>query len=274
MATFLNEYRIRLPFTLEEYQIGQLYSVGEASKDETGGGEGWKWVKNEPFEGVIPHDKGGVPRKGQYTEKILYLGTKFPNQFRCLARQSVFEVLEKSWNCYPYIVTEYTNPSYMKENFQMVITSLHNSGTNIEENVFGLNEGQLKERSVDLLDIVNDFSDMRDFKASEDPSHFQSKKDARGLLKGAYWIHDQPSAVTVYKMVETKLSWNGWESKLNDMFQKTVKRTLLRFNRKVFCSMDQWLSLNIGDVRKFENEVKKELDSKRDQGTVIGTRES
>lgn len=29
-----------LPLTVEEYQVGQLWSVAEASKAETGGGEG------------------------------------------------------------------------------------------------------------------------------------------------------------------------------------------------------------------------------------------
>ena len=35
-----NFSRIVLPLTVDEYQIGQLYSVAEASKHETGGGEG------------------------------------------------------------------------------------------------------------------------------------------------------------------------------------------------------------------------------------------
>ena len=34
------EYRIALPLELEEYNRGLLYSVAEASKNETGGGEG------------------------------------------------------------------------------------------------------------------------------------------------------------------------------------------------------------------------------------------
>lgn len=274
MADFVHEYRIRLPFTLDEYKIGQLYSVGKASKDETGGKEGWKWVTNEPFNGVIPHDPSGTQRTGQYTHKILYLGTKFPNQFRCLTRHNMFEVHEKSWNCYPFVVTEYTNPSYMKDNFRMIITSLHQEGTKIEENALGLSDAKLGQRSVDLLDIVNDFADVRDFKESEDPSSFQSKKTQRGPLKGTYWIHDQPVAITIYKVVDLHLNWNGWESKLQDKLLKVVRRTLLRFNRTVFCLMDDWVQLSINDVRKIEDEVKKELDSMRDQGPVIGAKES
>lgn len=45
--------------------MGQLYSVAEASKNETGGGEGVEVLKNEPYE------KDG--EKGQYTHKIYHL---------------------------------------------------------------------------------------------------------------------------------------------------------------------------------------------------------
>lgn len=46
--------------------MGQLYSVAQASKNETGGGEGVEVVKNEPFE----DEKMG---KGQFTHKIYHL---------------------------------------------------------------------------------------------------------------------------------------------------------------------------------------------------------
>lgn len=48
-----------------QYQVGQLYAVAEASKNETGGGEGVEVIVNEPYE------KDG--EKGQYTHKMYYL---------------------------------------------------------------------------------------------------------------------------------------------------------------------------------------------------------
>ena len=53
------------PIYCFQYEVGQLYSVAEASKNETGGGEGVEVIKNEPFE------EG--ERKGQFTHKIYYL---------------------------------------------------------------------------------------------------------------------------------------------------------------------------------------------------------
>lgn len=54
-----------------QYQVGQLFSVAEASKNETGGGEGIEVLKNEPYE----HNG----EKGQYTHKIYHLKRCVPS---------------------------------------------------------------------------------------------------------------------------------------------------------------------------------------------------
>lgn len=48
-----------------QYQVGQLYAVAEASKNETGGGDGVEVIENEPY------DEDG--EKGQYTYKVYHL---------------------------------------------------------------------------------------------------------------------------------------------------------------------------------------------------------
>ena len=55
-------------------QVAQLYSVAEASKNETGGGEGVEVLKNEPYEDVPLLN--GKFTKGQYTHKIYHLASK------------------------------------------------------------------------------------------------------------------------------------------------------------------------------------------------------
>ena len=70
----IKEYRVTLPMTVEEYQVAQLYSVAEASKNETGGGEGVEVLKNEPYDDVPLLN--GKFTKGQYTYKIYHLASK------------------------------------------------------------------------------------------------------------------------------------------------------------------------------------------------------
>ena len=64
----ITEFRVLLPLTVEEYQVGQLFSVAEASKNETGGGEGIEVLKNEPYQG--PPLCGNQYDEGQYTLKV------------------------------------------------------------------------------------------------------------------------------------------------------------------------------------------------------------
>jgi len=70
----IKEFRIVMPLTVEEYQIGQLYSTCEASMKETGGGEGIEVLKNELFDNVSL--LGGKYHTGQYTHKIFHIQSK------------------------------------------------------------------------------------------------------------------------------------------------------------------------------------------------------
>uniref|UniRef100_A0A803W503 Phosphatidylinositol transfer protein alpha isoform n=1 Tax=Ficedula albicollis TaxID=59894 RepID=A0A803W503_FICAL len=89
--------RVILPVSVEEYQVGQLYSVAEASKNETGGGEGVEVLVNEPYE------RDG--ERGQYTHKIYHLQSKVPTFVRMLAPEGALNIHEKAWNAYPYCRT-------------------------------------------------------------------------------------------------------------------------------------------------------------------------
>lgn len=60
-----------MPLTVEEYQVGQLWSVAEASKAETGGGEGVEVRENRPFTDTAL--LGGRYNEGQYTHKVYHL---------------------------------------------------------------------------------------------------------------------------------------------------------------------------------------------------------
>lgn len=63
--------RIIMPMTCDEYHVAQLYSVADASKKETGGGEGIEIVANEPY--VNKPIFHGEFSEGQYTYKIYHL---------------------------------------------------------------------------------------------------------------------------------------------------------------------------------------------------------
>lgn len=113
-------------FNFFQYQVAQLYSVAEASKNETGGGEGIEVLKNEPFDN---HPLlGGKYSSGQYTYKIYHLASKVPAFIRLLAPKGSLEIHEEAWNAYPYCRTVITvglilcNSSLSKFNFYNFFT--------------------------------------------------------------------------------------------------------------------------------------------------------
>ncbi|XP_066924136.1 phosphatidylinositol transfer protein alpha isoform-like [Clytia hemisphaerica] len=272
VSSVIREYRICLPMSVEEYHIGQLYGVAEASKNETGGGEGVEVVINEPREEVIPGEGTGAVMKSQYTHKVFHLESKVPAILRKLAPSGALTLHEKAWNAYPYCRTVYTN-DYMKDGFHIVIETRHEAGTGDIDNVHSLSPNQYKKRVVDRIDIANDKCDTRDYKETEDPTKFKSEKTGRGPLQGAGWEKKQDPVMTCYKLYHIEFKWMGLQSVVENMIVKTVRRLLFNFHRQVFCWIDKWHGMTIEDIRVLEAKTKEDLDKMRVTGEVKGMRE-
>ncbi|XP_042773034.1 phosphatidylinositol transfer protein alpha isoform isoform X1 [Panthera tigris] len=225
----LKEYRVILPVSVDEYQVGQLYSVAEASKNETGGGEGVEVLVNEPYE------KDG--EKGQYTHKIYHLQSKVPTFVRMLAPEGALNIHEKAWNAYPYCRTVITN-EYMKEDFLIKIETWHKPDLGTQENVHKLEPEAWKHVEAIYIDIADRSQVLsKDYKAEEDPAKFKSIKTGRGPL-GPNW--------------------------------KQERRLFTNFHRQLFCWLDKWVDLTMDDIRRMEEETKRQLDEMRQKDPVKG----
>ena len=270
------EYRIPLPISVDEYKIGQLYAVAEASKNETGGGDGVEVVKNEPAD----HEKFG---KCQYTYKIFHLSSKVPGIIRAIAPKGSLEVYEEAWNAYPYCRTVYSN-GYMKESFHILIDTWHKQGNKDIENVHELTAKQVKKRQIMNIDIANDKVDPRDYKEDEDPTKFKSEKTGRGPL-GPNWqddiknqeeSEDKPAVpiMTCYKLYGIKFKWWGLQTKVEGIIVRAVLRLLTNFHRQLFCWLDKWFGMTMEDIRVLEEQTKADLEEQRNQGEVRGMSEN
>lgn len=278
-SSIIREYRIAMPLTGEEYRIGQLYSVAEASKRETGGCEGVEVFVNRPvtpdemktlpFKDQLQPSKGGQPASCQYTHKRLYVASKMPYFVRAIAPTNSLEVDEKSWNCYPYIRTEYSN-RYMRDNFHIVIETRHETGE--RENVHNLNQQELIKRRVIKIDIANDECEARDYQENEDPKKFKSTKTARGPLLGKEWEKEQKPVMYVHKLYRILFKWKLLQNKVESVIVSSVRRVLFNFHRQTFCSIDAWIGMSIEDIRKLEEETKTVLKELRNKGEAKGMR--
>ncbi|KAI5929868.1 Phosphatidylinositol transfer protein beta isoform [Manis javanica] len=259
----IKEFRVVLPCSVQEYQVGQLYSVAEASKNETGGGEGIEVLKNEPYE------KDG--EKGQYTHKIYHLKSKVPAFVRMIAPEGSLVFHEKAWNAYPYCRTIVTN-EYMKDDFFIKIETWHKPDLGTLENVHGLDPNTWKTVEIVHIDIADRSQvEPADYKADEDPALFQSVKTKRGPL-GPNWkkeLANDPdcSQMCAYKLVTIKFKWWGLQSKVENFIQKQEKRIFTNFHRQLFCWIDKWIDLTMEDIRRMEDETQKELETMRKKGS-------
>uniref|UniRef100_A0A087Y5J5 Phosphatidylinositol transfer protein beta isoform n=1 Tax=Poecilia formosa TaxID=48698 RepID=A0A087Y5J5_POEFO len=263
----LKQNRVVLPCSIEEYQVGQLFSVAEASKNETGGGEGIEVLKNEPYE------KDG--EKGQYTHKIYHLNSKVPGFVRLIAPEGSLVFHEKAWNAYPYCRTIVTN-EYMKDSFFIKIETWHKPDMGTQENVHKVDSSIWKNVAVVPIDIADRSQvSASDYKPDEDPANFKSVKTGRGPLEPT-WKQDLASTtdcpkMCAYKLVTVKFKWWGLQTKVENFIHEQEKRIFTNFHRQLFCWIDKWVDLNMDDIRRMEAETQKELEELRKQGEVRGT---
>jgi len=263
------EFRVLLPMTVEEYQVAQLYSVAEASKNETGGGEGIEVLRNEPYAGKPLLN--GAYDSGQYTLKMFHLASRVPAVIRAVAPTGSLDIQEEAWNAYPYCRTIVTNPGYMKDAFHVKIETLHAQDGGTQVNAHNLNQKQLVERKVITIDIANDPVAASDYKPDEDPTKYRSEKAGRGPL-AKDWSKTTTPIMCAYKLVTCEFRWFGLQGKIEDFIMTTERRIFTNFHRQVFCWMDRWFGFSMEDIRAIEAKTKEELDEKRRKGSVRGTK--
>jgi hypothetical protein len=207
---YIKEYRILMPLSVEEYKIAQLYMVAKFSRERTKKGEGVEILVNEPFE----NENG----KGQFTHKIIHLGSHLPGWVKSLIPASMSQVEEKAWNAYPYVKNVYTCP-FFGERFSIVSETRYFDDDGTQENVHNLDAAQLKQREVEFIDIAMEEADPRYYKKEEDPKLFKSAKTSRGPL-AKDWQKTQKPLMCIYKVAYVEFKVWGLQTTAESWIQK------------------------------------------------------
>ncbi|CAH2980857.1 unnamed protein product [Chilo suppressalis] len=245
------EYRICMPMTVEEYQIGQLYMIARHSFEQSSNGEGVEVVANEQ---VVDQIYG----HGQHTEKRIHLSSHLPYWLQSLIPK-VFYVTEKAWNYYPYTTTEYTCSFIPK--FAISIQTRYEDDNGTTENCLGLTAEELEQREVDFLDIAYDDIKPHHYKEAEDPKYYKSEKTGRGpLVEG--WRDTQKPIMCCYKVVSVKFEVWGLQTKVEEYVQGAIREILVLGHRQAFAWMDDWYNMTIDDVREYESEMQAKTNIK------------
>ena len=69
-----------------------------------------------------------------------------------------------------------------------------------------------------------------------------------------------------------EFKWFGLQTKVESFILQTEKRLFTNFHRQVFCWTDKWHGMTMADIRALEDKTKEELEKKRAEGEVCGTK--
>ncbi|KAK2818639.1 hypothetical protein Q5P01_024200 [Channa striata] len=259
----IKEYRIPMPMSVEEYRIAQLYMIQKKSREEScGEGSGVEILENKPYE-------DGPGGSGQYTHKVYHIGKHIPSWFCAILPQAALRVEEESWNAYPYTRTRYTCP--FVEKFSIDIETYYKPDTGNQGDVFSLSSAEKRQRTVDPIDIVNDYIPPHEYLAEEDPKLFQSVKTKRGPLSDV-WIEEisqspgQSPVMCAYKLCKVEFRYWGMQSKIERFIHDVgLRKVMVRAHRQAWCWQDEWYGLTIEDIRQLELETQLALAKKMAQ---------
>ncbi|XP_052247564.1 protein retinal degeneration B-like isoform X1 [Dreissena polymorpha] len=259
----VKEYRISLPMSVEEYRIAQLYMIQKKSREEShGAGSGVEIIENQPY-------TDGPGGSGQYTYKIYHIGSHLPGWFRAILPKSALRVEEEAWNAYPYTKTRYKCPFVEKFVLEVETRYLNDGGE--KDNLFGLKSSELKERTVDYIDIVKDTISSSDYRREEDPKIYQSNTTQRGPLQDN-WREEYAKAartdpnkkiMTAYKLCRVEFRYWGMQNKIERFIHDIgLRKTMLRAHRQAWCWQDEYYGLKLEDIRRLELETQLALQEK------------
>lgn len=172
---------------------------------------------------------------GTYTHKIYRLKSKMPWIIQKLLPDAAMNIEESAWNAYPYCKTVVTNSGYMKDNFYIVIESIHLPDNGTTENALNCSKEILEQREIIVLDIFSEdnLDKKTDLKPETDPRIFKSEKTGRGPL-AADWSKTIKPIMCCYKLVTAHFKWMGFQAKIEKMIHKNYPRLFLKFNRFFF----------------------------------------
>ncbi|KAI1715998.1 phosphatidylinositol transfer protein [Ditylenchus destructor] len=257
-----------MPLSLDEYEKGQRYSVSKSSLNETGGGQGVEILKSEPFESDTL--RPGQVVKGTYTHKIYHLYKKAPWFMRKILPEAFFNVEEESWNAFPYSKTVITNPEYMEKDFYVIIETMHTEEDVINDNALDLNKDVLKGREVIYLDIYDETHlKPNDTTDETNPRIFRSTRAGFEPLTQGWAIHVEPRII-VYKNVQVYFKWFGLQNRVERYFHKSYPRLFMKFNREMFCWIDEWIHLSDVELDNYERDAIAQLRRNFAEGQIRG----
>lgn len=270
------EHRVPVPFSADEYQIGQLYTIAKKSKLESvDHRDGVRINANEPY-------SNGPGGKGQYTNKTYYLSSRLPDWFKRILPDSAAKLHEEAWNAYPYSRNRFTNP--MLDKLSIEIESRYIDGPPVLENVFNLSKHELMTRSVVVVDFVLEKYHSGKKNGRVAPTTDKQLLEFEPLFRAKLsknWLHEYQQAaqdqnrlsddsgtgseyekrlMTCYKLVRVHFPVWPLQSRVENFIQHYCHDTILESHRQSWLWQDEWTGMSLDNIRAMEAETQSHLN--------------
>jgi len=258
----IREFRIVMPFTINEYQLGQRFNVARMSNNETNDSTGVELLESKPHMHTEESDTTQTPREGRYSRKVYHIGSKLPGWLRAVAPASAQRLDEEAWDVYPYCKTALTSP-FLGSKFECTIETRHTSGELGQvENIHNLKDKRLKKRRVEYLDLIdNTIVDKQYYKKEDDPTLFSSPKFGRGpLSKG--WQKNSKDVMCCYKLVTVRCKVFGLQSRVESYLMNLERQIFLVFHKQIYCLMEEWYGKTLQEIIEMETKFFSEMNKK------------
>ncbi|KAG0452411.1 hypothetical protein HPP92_025075 [Vanilla planifolia] len=241
----IREFRIVMPMTLDEYEVGILYTIMKMEQQNTTSKEGVEILEN------IRYDDGELGR-GQHTSKIYHLESKVPSWLKAFAPAKAFALHEISWTANPKSKSVIKSPFF--EQFQLKIETINKADNGCSDNVYELSDELLAERKVEILDIASAAKDYWSKKVGTtkvDFSSFKSKRTGCGpLAKG--WQDKCHPVMTSYKLLSIEAPLWGLGNRLEEAILAGQRALVLESHRRCFALIDEWYGMTMDEVSELE----------------------
>lgn len=252
------EFRVFLPFTLNQTRISSRYTLARRSKEETKGGDGVEIIEKK--------DITSENNKGVYVHRVYHIKAHAPSFVRWAIPESYGHVHEYYENCYPNLDTRFMVPG-MGNSMTLTNTTRHiafKNGDEIPDNLANLTDSEKEIRTVCYLDLLNGPKSMfGDFncrgKSCEKAGiHEMVSKDNRSdESKPPSWIQNYDGPMTLcVKVIKFDFQWRGLQSSIEKYVTHTVFHDMfLGTYRAQVVWAEDWYNLSDEDIDAYESSV-------------------
>ncbi|CAI5462671.1 unnamed protein product [Closterium sp. Yama58-4] len=243
----IKEFRITMPFSLDEYRVGQTYMRSRMQMENTKGREGIEVIASEPF-------KDDVLGEGHFSHVVYHFQSRAPAWIRPLAPVEALRLEEKNWNAFPRCRTEISCPYF--SNYKITTDSFHVADRGESENALKLSDAELELRKVDHVDIASADRDMWSrtiARKRTDPSKIALLKLNRGPLAPG-WQETCGPVMTSYKLIRVDAPYWGFGRQMELAAIAAHRALYLEAYRKCYAWADEWCEMTVADARRIEQE--------------------